>query len=366
MRGLRWNKPDIKDGKRLPTVNILATNSPVKFLKARNDVWLTFLTKSLVVNTKTEAFLVIRNDSLLFEHYTNKFDSSSLLNGFSMAKTVVGLLIGEAIHEGKITSNLTPFTKYLPEYLDYDSAFALVKIQHLLDMKSGISTKGDFSPIKAAKYYYGRNQKGKKAEAIVVSKPGIYFNYENLNTQILAWILEKVYNKKFTEIVEEKLWSKLNMESDATWIIDDKFHKDAKAYCCLSATARDFAKLGNLLLNHGKWNNLQVIDSNWIAQTINRDTLFKEEYKNQLWAWSQNYFVTDTLLSQNPYCKKYILKNSDGEISYKYECYNGDYSMQGLYGQFVYVNPAKRLIIVRLGYDHPQMFDLISKVEKIY
>ncbi|HET9053029.1 MAG TPA: serine hydrolase, partial [Cyclobacteriaceae bacterium] len=147
------------------------------------------------------------------------------------------------------------------------------------------------------------------------------FEYVSGNTQLLGLVLERALkNKTVTEYLQEKLWKPLGMEYDASWSLDKKKNGLEKTFCCLNARARDFAKIGRLYLNKGNWNGKQIVSQKWVEVSTHAD-------------------LTD-----------------GGASFYKYQWWipspNGDFMAEGILGQFIYVNPAKNLVIVRLGKKH--------------
>ena len=267
---------------------------------------------------KTVAFLIIKNDTIQYEKYFKGYDQESIVPSFSMAKSVTSILIGCAIDEGLIESVDEPIAKYIPE-LNKDG-FDQVTIKHLLQMTSGIRFNESYAnPFgDAASFYYGLNLRKQIEKMKLKSEPGKQFEYISGNTQLLGLILERVLKEKtVTQYLQEKLWTPLGMEYDASWSIDRKKDGLEKTFCCLNARARDFAKIGRLYKNKGNWDGQQIVSQEWVEASTKLDTLngSVRYYQYQWWL------------------------PTPGE----------DFMAEGILGQFVYVNPAKDLIIVRLG-----------------
>lgn len=267
---------------------------------------------------KTVAFLIIKNDTIQYEKYFKGYGHESIVPSFSMAKSVTSILMGCAIDEGLIKSVDEPITKYIPE-LNKDG-FDKVTIKHLLQMTSGIQFNESYvNPFgDAASFYYGLNLRKQIGKMKLKSEPGKQFEYISGNTQLLGLILERVLKgKTVTQYLQEKLWTPLGMEYDATWSIDRKKNGLEKTFCCLNARARDFAKIGRLYKDKGNWNGQQIVSQEWVEASTKLDTLNGSVrfYQYQWWL------------------------PTPGE----------DFMAEGILGQFVYVNPAKNLIIVRLG-----------------
>ncbi len=269
----------------------------------------------------TKAFLVIQNDSLVLEEYFGKYNKNTISNSFSMAKTFLSILTGVALKEGKINLN-DPVCKYIPEYISAkDSA---LKIVHLLNMTSGMNYDESYgNPFGfMARSYYGTDLKSLMKGYELDKKPGSEWEYLGGNNLLLSFVLEKVLGQKVGVYAQEKIWQPMGMENDAKWLLDHE-NGDEKTFSGLYATARDFAKLGALYLNKGNWNGQQIVDSNYVQQSLTPVNVADEKGKNidyYGYAW---WFT-------------------------KHKALNVFY-MRGIQGQYVLLVPEKNLIIVRLG-----------------
>ncbi len=317
-----YNFADIKDYKKFQSRPLTASTSPFNFQttnagkspKQINGIPF----DQYLENNKTVAFLIIKNDTIQYEKYFKSYDQKSIVPSFSMAKSVCSILIGCAIDEGLIKSVDEPITTYIPELTQ--NGFDKVTIKHLLQMTSGIKFNESYvNPFgEAASFYYGRDLRKKIRKMKLKSEPGKKFEYVSGNTQLLGLVLERsLKGKTITAYAQEKLWTTLGMEYDASWSIDKKKNGLEKTFCCLNARARDFAKIGRLYKNKGNWNGKQVVSQKWVEASTKLDT-------------------TDG--SANFYQYQWWLP-TPGE----------DFMAEGILGQFVYVNPSKDLIIVRLG-----------------
>ncbi len=272
----------------------------------------------------TTAFLIIHNDSLLYERYYENGGKTQLSNSFSVAKSIVNILCGIALKEGKIKSLDEPIGNYLPEYKE--GARAQIKIRHLLSMSSGLdwdeSYSSLFSPTTEA--YYGTDIHRLISRFNVVNTPGTVCAYKTIDVQLLCEVLTKACGESISQYASEKLWKKVGAAQTALWATD---HKDGeeKAYCCFSAEASDFARIGQLYLDSGSWKGSSIVDKNFMKLSVKPNMLKDDEgnvtdYYGYLW-WVMNY--------QNE------------NIFYA----------RGIKGQYVIVVPSKRIIIVRLGED---------------
>lgn len=293
--------------------------------------------EKLLEDHHTLAFLVIRNDSILYERYLNGAGQSSLMTGFSVAKTFVSALTGVAVGEGYITSVDQPVTDFLDGFRH--PGFERVTVRNLLNMRSGIKfSETYYNPFgHAAKFYYGRNLRKYAYNLRVTKTPGTEYYYNSANTLILAMIIEEATGMKFTEYFTEKIWKPLGMDSAATWNYDSEKHGMVKAFCCLNATAHDFAKFGRLYLNHGEWNGKQVIPRDWVdySMGIHNDSRDLENY---------------------PYTYYWRVLE------------NGNVFAKGILGQYIYLDPSRNLIIIRFGKKRGNIHwsKLIEKIAEQY
>jgi CubicO group peptidase (beta-lactamase class C family) len=344
-----FNVPDVKDYKLFPYRTI--ANDSVKFnfisqsplsndsgmkIKVMQEENKEVPFDSFLEAKKTLAFLVIHDDTMVYENYFNQYDQSSVVPSFSVAKAVISTLIGCAIDDGYISSVDQPITDFIPEMRK--NGFEKVKIKHLLQMTSGIDFKESclYLNNSIAEFYYGINIREKAHSLRLKAAPGEKFEYASGNTQLLGMILERALVTKTVAVyLQERIWQPLGMEYEATWSLDRERNGCEKTFCCLNARARDFAKIGRLYMNKGNWNGRQIISEEWVNESTKVDTTEggSENYKYQWWIASEE----------------------------------GDFYARGMLGQYIYVNPDRKLIIVRLGekgagIDWPKMF--ISIAEK--
>lgn len=321
-----YNFANITDHKIFPYRTIETSTSPFVFPEAQhpkqpqdvdtgegNEPFDTYLER-----TKTVAFLVLQNDSMQYERYFNKYAEESIVASFSMAKSVTSMLIGIAIEEGKIQSVDEPVTNYIPELKP--NGFDAVTIKHLLQMTSGLDFNESYTnPFgHAATFYYGTNLRKAINKLKLKDVPGEKFDYTSGTTQLLGLVLERALRTQtISSYLEEKIWKPLGMEYDATWSLDRKKDGLEKTFCCLNARARDFAKLGRLYLHNGKWNGTQIVPEQWVKESTKSDTTGHSApfYQYQWW----------------------LTKNAE------------QFYAKGILGQYIFVDPHKNLIIVRLG-----------------
>ena len=297
---------------------------------------------------ETVAFLVIQNDSIVYEQYWDGYSDKSLSNSFSMAKSIVSILAGAALRDGYIKSIDQPVAEFLPSFKE--GGKQRITIKHLLMMSSGLnwdeSYANPFSVTTEA--YYGTNLKKVIERLKAVEEPGQTFSYKSGDTQILGMVVEAATGKSLSRYAEDKLWKPIGAEHDAEWSVDNPTGIE-KAYCCFFSNARDFARIGKLYLQNGIWNGDTIVDPAFVRESLSPNGLPTEsgepaDYGYQWW----------------------LLPNyKDQFIFYA----------RGILGQYIIVIPEKQAIIVRLGKKrgeringHPSevlaMIDAVNEVVK--
>lgn len=285
------------------------------------------LPKALVEDlkkSKTASFLVIKNGRLLHEEYWDGYNQTSKTNSFSMAKAVTVMLVGKAIEQKKIKGFNEKFSAFFQNY-DNVQFGKYLTLNNLAEMEAGLNWNEDYNNpfLPNAKAYYGKSLE----EAVLLrgfkDQPGTKFEYQSGATQLLGFALRKSINKTIAEYASENLWQPLGMEQNAEWNTDD-FGME-KTFCCLNSSSRDFAKLGQLFLNDGKFDGKQILNSNFIEAMRTPTKLSKEAYGMGLWI------------------------NNESSIKHYY--------FRGIYGQYIIIIPEKQMIIVRTGMDKRETFD---------
>ena len=220
----------------------------------------------MLTNTNSGSYIVLKNDTIVSEHYFNGITDSSQTNSFSMAKTITTLLVQKAIQDKIIGSWDDKVIDYLP-WLKGEFAKDLT-LRNLSTMTAGLDWDENYlSPFSVtAKAYYSNDVEAVMKTVAVTKKPGENFHYQSGTTQLLGFVLKKALDKSgkyksVSEFAQVNLWNKIGAEYPAFWSLDAENGKEL-TYCCFDATTRDFAKLGQLVLHHGKsaWGE-SIIDS---------------------------------------------------------------------------------------------------------
>jgi CubicO group peptidase (beta-lactamase class C family) len=298
----------------------------------------------------TQAFIVIRNDTILYEGYFNGANRETIVTSFSAAKSYTSALVGIALAEGHIGSIDDPVTRYVPELAARDGRFSNITLQHLLMMSSGLRfTEPDY-PIfiddmfsdDALTYYYPELRELALKNTRIIEPPGRHFVYNDYNPQLLGLVLERSTGQNVTDYLQEKIWRHIGMEFNGSWSLDSEGSGFELMQAGINARAIDFAKFGRLYLKNGSWNGRQVIPAAWVAESIQEDgsidrtAYYPQDPQDGLFRFFQS----------NGYYKYfwYGLARDGGQQ---------DFYASGHLGQIIYISPQADLIIVRNAENRP-------------
>ena len=277
--------------------------------------------QQLLNELKTVGLVVIKNNKLAYEKYWEEYNDSSFSGSFSVAKSITSLLIGCAIKEGKIKSVNEPVANYLPEFSKGDKA--AVTIKDVLTMSSGTNFKESYAnPLSVTtELYYGSDVYKTATGVKMIAKPGTIHKYKSGDTQLLGLILAKATGKSLAAYASEKLWKPLGAVHPALWSRDHENGYE-KAYCCFNSNAKDFARIGKLMLDSGKHIGVEIIDSTYWANSIKPCGITTEKGE-----------VCDY------YGYQWWIDPEHKEVFYA----------RGILGQYIICIPSKQIVIVRLG-----------------
>ena len=312
--------PGIYDSLVFPSRTISGSNDTDGWLREGKAKSLDADQIQALKEVETTSFLVIQRGEIMAEHYFNTHTKNTVSNSFSAAKSVVGLLIGIAVDKGLIESLDQPITDFLDFIAPKDS---IVTIRHLLGMTSDIDwSESGANPFSDnAEAYYGSDLLATMQKQPFKGSPNKVFDYASGNSQLLGFILEKATGQTVSEFMSENLWQKIHAESDALWSLDSE-NGSEKAFCCLYSTTRDYARLGQLILNGGTWG----------ADTIISNSMFEEI--------TTNYMLDGNRENHRYGLHYWILKDPSQKVIYA----------RGIKGQYVISIPDLDVVIVRTGH----------------
>jgi CubicO group peptidase (beta-lactamase class C family) len=322
-----WGKFSIYDFKTHPG-NTLPAASPAQPWEIASNYNARQIPESLakiIEENHTHAFLVIQDGKIVYEKYSDGYDRNTISGSFSVAKSIISMLVGIAIHDGKIQSVDQLAGDYLPHFKS--GGLEKIRIKDLLTMSSGTNyDEQDRSVFGLPSHlYYADDVEYAMNKIKAVEPAGQTWTYRSSDTQALGLILEKVYGKTIADLAFEKLLQPMGAEHEAKWLLDgDKKH--AKVFCCYNAVARDYARFGELMLHNGNWKGAQLVPEEYMKTAQTPATYLKDpdENNNPVDYYGYQFWILD------------------------YKNYRTT-SMRGLLGQYVFVIPEKNMVIVRLG-----------------
>lgn len=309
--------PSIDDEEKFPSRPIPNSRpAPWKKSSACNAVRLPEDVLKELRKTRASSLVVIRNNELVFEQYWKDHSPSSLMNSFSMAKGILSVLTGCAIDDGYLESEDQLISSVFPRYKD-STYGKFLTFRHLMTMQAGLDWKEEYHhPFAENSKQYFIDDLASQVFNIEVNKmPGQQYEYQSAAAQLLGLALRKVTGRSLAEYLSEKLWKPLGAEFPARWSTDEKGVE--KAFCCIHATARDFAKLGQMIMQNGKWNGRQLISEEFCKRLL-APTSVNDAFCYTVWA------------------------DDESEVQYRF--------FYGFLGQFIIMIPERDMVVVKTGF----------------
>lgn len=282
-----------------------------------------------LASTGTTGLMVVVDGKVAFEQYYQGNTAQTEAVSWSLGKSFVSSLIGFALADGAIKSLRDPVSDYVPTLQGggYDG----VSIQDVLEMSSGIAFDEDYANPDAGinqlgqRIFLGQSTNDWVAQRTRAQAPGTEHHYISIDTQVLGMVLEAATGKSLAQYMQDKLWSQLGTEGDARWITDA--HGAVLAFAGLNARLRDYARFGQLYLDGGRnLRGAQILPAQWVRDSVKPRTPYLQPGR--------------TLEEGNP------------QLGYAYQWWipqseEGEFMAVGVYGQFIYVNPARRVVIAK-------------------
>jgi len=270
------------------------------------------------MRTQNTAGLVILQDGRVrFERYGLGFDAAGRWTSFSVAKSFTSTLVGAAIQDGHIKSLEDKVSQYIPGLRG--SAYDEVTVRQLLTMSSGVRWNEDYEDPKAdvAQFNNATPEAGMDATVSYLRKlprahpPGEVWNYNTGETNLIGVLVSSATGKPLAQYLQEKIWHLAGMESEATWLLGRTGHEIAG--CCLQASTRDFARFGLFVLANGAAGGQPVVPPDWFAQATRKQKDIGAPGRGYGFQW------------------------------WTYD--DGSVAAQGIFGQGIYIDPQRRLVI---------------------
>jgi len=284
-----------------------------------------------------DGFLVLKNGAIVYERYCNHMTRRTLHLSQSMAKSVTSCVAGILVDRGLLDPEKT-ITTYLPEL--EATAYRGARLRHALDMASGVHYVEDYeapdSHIAAMDIATGWKLPRDGIDSPdcmwhhilsldeTARSHGDCFNYRSVETDVIAHCIERVTNKRLSDLVSEEVWQPLGCEESANFTVDRSGYSFASGG--FNATLRDYGRLGQMLCNGGEANGRTIVPTAWIKDTLREDALPVDEPRERL-------------LPEGGYRNQFWLRHRGKQIL----------MARGIYGQLIYVDQSQNLVAVVLA-----------------
>lgn len=274
----------------------------------------TYSLDDYIARNRVAGLIVVKDGRILLERYAFGHSATSKWTSFSVAKSVTSMLVGAAVRDGFLTLD-DPLTQYVPQL--QGTAYAGVTLRHMLQMSSGVAWNEDYDDPNSDVARYGTSLRSAGTQGLIdymaalprVAAPGTRFNYNTGETHLIGVALKAALNQSLASYLSEKIWSAFAMESDAMWMLATE-NGDELSGCCISATLRDYARIGLFAMGGGVLpNGVRVLPDGWMQQS------------------------TTPAPTATDYGYLWWLTGA------------GNYSASGIFGQTIQIYPSDRIVI---------------------
>ncbi len=301
------------------TVRQLETGKPLpKTLKSEKGE---LSIDQYMADQRLAGLVVLQDGKIRLEEYRMDFDKDDRWTSFSVAKSLVSTLVGAAIKDGFIKSLDDPLTTYIPELKG--SGYDGVTVEQLLTMTSGVKWNEDYEDKNSDVARFNTTKSKDGVDPVILymktlvneAEPGTRWQYNTGETNLIGVLVAKATGKSLSEYLSEKVWKPYGMAKDAVWILNDGGREIGG--CCISATTRDFALFGQFAMNGGLIDGKSIVPEGWFAQAGTKQADIGQPgagYGYQWWTFD-----------------------------------DGSFAAQGIFGQGIFVDPKRKLVIAGNG-----------------
>lgn len=279
--------------------------------------------ESVLADRDTLAFVVVNDGELAYEWYAPGHSADTPSMVFSVSKSILSLLIGAAIDDGLIDSVNDSVTVWLPELTE--RGFDDVTIEDLLQMDSNLDYVEGDNPFGAhVEFNYTPDLETAILALRVREQPDPEFRYKSGDNAVLGLVLDRALeDETITGYLQERLWDPLGLEDNGIWSTDRDGGME-RTWCCLATTARDLARFGQLVLDEGSWRGEQLLPAGWLEAS------FQPAYETERWPAEYD-------------------ESTLANYGYQWWLTGDAWLALGKGGQYLYVDPVREVVIVRLG-----------------
>lgn len=322
---LFWTQDQRDNGfralEKLATVRNIAAGGPVHALGQGIQIKLDLDIDAYMARQRNAGLLIVQDGKIRFEKYALGYGPEGRWTSFSVAKSFTSTMVGAAVKDGYIKTLDDKVTQYIPSLRG--SVYDDVTVRQLLTMTSGVKWNEDYADPKSDVAQFGL-QKPVPGEDITVSymkkltreaPAGTKWVYKTGETNLIGVLVSSATGKKLGEYLSEKVWKPYGMEADAFWILGDTGHEISG--CCISARLRDYARFGQFVMEGGMAGGKRVVPDDWFAQATAKQADIEQPGRGYGFQWWTND--------------------------------DGSYAAQGIFGQGIFIDPKRKLIIASNG-----------------
>lgn len=274
-----------------------------------------------MADQRTAGIVILQDGKIRLEEYRMDFEKDDRWTSFSVAKSLVSTMVGAAIKDGLIKSIDDPLTDYIPELKG--SGYDGVTVQQLLTMTSGVQWNEDYADPKSDVALFNGTKPVDGVDPIIVymktlkneAEPGTRWQYNTGETNLIGVLVAKATGKTISEYLSKKVWAPYGMSQDGEWLLNEGGKEIGG--CCISATVRDYALFGQFAMNGGMIEGESIVPDGWFSKAGTKQAdigVPGRGYGYQWWTFD-----------------------------------DGSFAGQGIFGQGIFIDPARKLVIASNG-----------------
>jgi CubicO group peptidase (beta-lactamase class C family) len=302
-------------------VNIIAAGGPVYPLEAGSPLDLCIDLTAYMARQRNAGLIILHDGKIRFEDYALGYGPEGRWTSFSVAKSFTSTLVGAAIRDGYIQSLDDMVSTYVPGLRG--SVYDDVTVRQLLTMTSGVKWNEDYTDRNSDVALFDRHRP-EPGEDLTVSymkqlpreaPPGSKWVYKTGETNLIGILVSSATGKTLSAYLSEKIWQPFGMEGEAIWMLGKTGHEIAG--CCISARLRDYARFGLFIMNGARINGAPIVPDDWIASATTKQAEIDQPGRGYGFQWWTND--------------------------------DGSFAAQGIFGQGIFIDPARKLVIASNG-----------------
>ena len=262
--------------------------------------------------------LILQGGKVRLERYGLGFDGNGRWTSFSVAKSFTSTLAGAAVKDGFIKSLDDKVSRYIPEMKG--SAYDDVSVRQLLTMTSGVAWNEDYADPQSDVARFNNHQPEAGVDALVsylrrlprAAPAGERWNYSTGETNLVGVLINRATGRTLADYLEEKVWRPAGMQQDGTWLLSKSGQEISG--CCMQAAARDYARFGQFILEGARAGGASILPDGWLQEATRKHADIGAPGRGYGYQW------------------------------WTYD--DGSYSARGIFGQGIFIDPKRELVIV--------------------